>query len=151
MDTDGHEIYFKTSSNSSKLTPRNPFQTLPNPVQTCPNPVQMCPNMSKCVETYPNTSKCSKCVQTCPNMTRGIGTGGPGDPGPLELRIYRVKFFKMGKFSFCVFFIVSILKKYFNAIFILLRNFPSKIYFHLKVQEKIFFFNFFKKLVALVP
>ena len=60
-----HEIYFKTSSNSSKLlqTPPDTFQTLPNPVQTCPNPVQMRPNTSKCVKTCPNASKCSKLVQ----------------------------------------------------------------------------------------
>ena len=62
----GHEIYLKTSSNSSKLlqTPPDTFQTLPNPVQTCPNPVQMRPNTSKCVKTCPNASKCSKLVQT---------------------------------------------------------------------------------------
>ena len=34
-----------------------------------------------------------------------------------------------------LFFSVSTLKKYNNDIFILLGNFPSKIYFHMKVQE----------------
>ena len=74
----GHEIYLKTSSNSSKLlqTPPDTFQTLPNPVHTCPNPVQMRPNTSKCVKTCPNASKCSKLVQICPIYYYSYNSGG---------------------------------------------------------------------------
>jgi len=37
--------------------------------------------------------------------------------------------------NFVDWFIVSILKKYVNGIFLSLGKFPSKIYFYLKVQE----------------
>ena len=90
----GHEIYLKTSSNSSKLlqTPPDTFQTLPNPVHTCPNPVQMRPNTSKCVKTCPNASKCSKLVQICPNMIRysdvtGLNFTGLGGLGLLPFPV----------------------------------------------------------------
>ena len=110
----GHEIYFKTSSNSFKLlqTPPNTFQTLPNPVQmrpntskcveTCPNlkMLQTCPKLSKLVQTCPNLSKL---VQTCPNMIRGIGTGGQRTQAPWNCGFIE-KNFQNGKiFIFCIF------------------------------------------------
>ena len=84
----GHEIYLKTSSNSSKLlqTPPDTFQTLPNPVQTCPNPVQMRPNTSKCVKTCPNASKCSKLVQICPIYYYSYNSGGEHGHGEIYFK-----------------------------------------------------------------
>ena len=83
-----HEIYLKTSSNSSKLlqTPPDTFQTLPNPVQTCPNPVQMRPNTSKCVKTCPNASKCSKLVQICPIYYYSYNSGGEHGHGEIYFK-----------------------------------------------------------------
>ena len=87
-------------------------------------------------------------------MISGIGTGGLGDPAPLELRIYRVKFFKMENFSFFVIFHCFSSKKYFNGIFLLLRNFPSKIFFSSESsrnKKKNFFFSFFLKIGCYCP
>ena len=119
----GHEIYFKTSSNSFKL-----LQTPPNTFQTLPNPVQMRPNTSKCVETCPNLKmlqtcpNLSKLVQTCPNLSKHDQrhrNRRSKDPGPLELWIYREKFSKWENFHFLYFFIVSILKNILKTLLLL--------------------------------
>ena len=99
-------------------------ETCPNlkMLQTCPKLsklVQTCPNLSKLVQTCPNLSKL---VQTCPNLSKHDQrhrNRRPKDPGPLELRIYRVKFSKWENFHFLYFFIVSILKNILKILLLL--------------------------------